>query len=150
MSLLVSKSICIHPCRLSIITSFIAMIWACLFKIVSIVPLYSTTKLTCGITPVRKSFYCLVHACRTCFHWFSQLWELVVNDFIYFIESVTFFAHAGDRTRLALDMSFVGIGENKAIVDTGTATTRDCKLLWSIWRPDILDKSVTDFAIETF
>ena len=150
MSLLVSKSICIHPCRLSIITSFIAMIWACLFKIVSIVPLYATTKLTCGITPVWKSFYCLVHACRTSFHWFSQLWELVVNDFIYFIESVTFFAHAGDRTRLALDMSFVGIGKNKAIVDTGTATTRDCKLLWSIWWPDILDKSVTDFAIETF
>ena len=81
----------------------------------------------------------------------SKLSEFIGSKFeSNLIKSVAFVTHTGNRTRLALDMSFVGIGKNKAIVDTGTATTRDCKLLWSIWWPDILDKSVTDFAIETF
>ena len=86
----------------------------------------------------------------------SEVFEFENSNFSWkvfesnLIESVAVVTLAGDRTGLALDMSFVGISENKAIVDTGTATTRDCKLLWSIWRPDILDKSVTDFVIETF
>ena len=86
----------------------------------------------------------------------SEVFEFENSNFSWkvfesnLIESVAVVTLAGDRTGLALDMSFVGISENKAIVDTGTATTRHCKLLWSIWWPDILDKSITDFAIETF
>ena len=51
---------------------------------------------------------------------------------------------------MALDMPFVGVGEDEAVVYTGTTSTRNGKLLRSIWWPNIFDKSITDFAIQAF